>query len=530
MHDDFSNLLLAETLCLGRVCNPTPIAAESLETFHVLVTPTYTSKFPIGPALFLSLGKMVVGSPAFGLWCCAALATACLSWMLASIFTARWVMWIGLLLAIHPCWQNGWAQEYTHGWLPMSGCALVLGSVLRLRNRVVQQEQCRVSAFTIALGIGLGGCLVLFSRPFDGGIVCFLLVVSLLPRILTQRWYEYRVFWSSAGIASGLLLAGLLVQVGINRQITGHWTQLPYQLHEQQYGVAPLFVWSKPHEPTLGHRFREIESFHREGSLGSWARARSASGFVQLFWVRIQNLAAQWGYLLTCLPLLSLAMQSERSRFGWLWCIALLSLLIINTIPWVMPAYVASLVPIALLLACVGVRGWIRVWIQQCSDGLSASLGTDARPARVSSRRRVEWIVITLFGFAQLSSFAIATWSRATHQKGWERDWAEHRVDVERQLDETPGRHLVLVAYSPQHNVHEEWVYNAPEPELAKVVWARCGDERLNESLLRGYADRRIWLMDADQRTLRELGFASNLTHRSEVLVRIATEPTDAAP
>ncbi len=86
------------------------------------------------------------------------------------------------------------------------------------------------------------------------------------------------------------------------------------------------------HEPSLGHRFREIESFHREGSLGSWERARSVSGYVQLLWVRVQNLAAQWGYLLSCMPLLSLLIRSERSRFGWLWCIALLSLLTINTI------------------------------------------------------------------------------------------------------------------------------------------------------------------------------------------------------
>jgi len=47
LHDDFGNLLVADTLWHGRVSNPTPPSHELLQTFHVVVEPTYAAKFPI---------------------------------------------------------------------------------------------------------------------------------------------------------------------------------------------------------------------------------------------------------------------------------------------------------------------------------------------------------------------------------------------------------------------------------------------------------------------------------------------------
>ena len=58
------------------------------------------------------------------------------------------------------------------------------------------------------------------------------------------------------------------------------------------------------------------------------------------------------------------------------------------------------------------------------------------------------------------------------------------RVAIMRQLEATPGRHLVIVSYGPHHDVDWEWVYNAADIDGAKVVWARDMGARDNQELL----------------------------------------------
>ncbi|MCY2985178.1 MAG: hypothetical protein NTY15_16255, partial [Planctomycetota bacterium] len=135
MHDDFGNLLVASTLLEGRLSNPVPEAWESMETFHVVFQPSYASKYPIGLGFMLAVGKLIFGTFAAGLWLCAGLASASIAWMIAAHFPRRWAMASGMATATHPIWQNGWSQEFTNGWLAVTGTAIVLGGLLRIRRR-----------------------------------------------------------------------------------------------------------------------------------------------------------------------------------------------------------------------------------------------------------------------------------------------------------------------------------------------------------------------------------------------------------
>jgi hypothetical protein len=72
------------------------------------------------------------------------------------------------------------------------------------------------------------------------------------------------------------------------------------------------------------------------------------------------------------------------------------------------------------------------------------------------------------------------------------------RAAVARQLEKTPGLHLVFVRYGPRHSVHDEWVYNRADIDRAKVVWANdLGAER-NGELIRYLAGRQVWLIEPD--------------------------------
>jgi murein tripeptide amidase MpaA len=82
------------------------------------------------------------------------------------------------------------------------------------------------------------------------------------------------------------------------------------------------------------------------------------------------------------------------------------------------------------------------------------------------------------------------------------------RVELERQLRERGGRHLVLVRYR-DHNqpvlINNEWVYNAAEIDQSQVVWARELDPEHNRRLLEYFKDRQVWLVNPDDASVAPL-------------------------
>ena len=78
-----------------------------------------------------------------------------------------------------------------------------------------------------------------------------------------------------------------------------------------------------------------------------------------------------------------------------------------------------------------------------------------------------------------------------------------------RALDKEPGKLLVFVRYGPHHYVHSEWVYNEPDIDRSRIVWARAMPDGKDEELLRYYPKRQAWILDDDERvTLRPFGSA----------------------
>lgn len=78
--------------------------------------------------------------------------------------------------------------------------------------------------------------------------------------------------------------------------------------------------------------------------------------------------------------------------------------------------------------------------------------------------------------------------------------WALDRARVRRELERLPGKHLAIVRYPPHYmrwTVAREWVYNAAEIDETRVVWARELGPSANRHLLRYFADRSLWLVEA---------------------------------
>jgi hypothetical protein len=84
----------------------------------------------------------------------------------------------------------------------------------------------------------------------------------------------------------------------------------------------------------------------------------------------------------------------------------------------------------------------------------------------------------------------------------WPRGNLERAVLL-RQLQQLPGRQLVIVSYGSHHDVDREWVYNEADIDMAKVVWARDMGKDGDKELLQYFRDRKVWLLEADSPSVR---------------------------
>src|SRR5262249_55913555 len=69
---------------------------------------------------------------------------------------------------------------------------------------------------------------------------------------------------------------------------------------------------------------------------------------------------------------------------------------------------------------------------------------------------------------------------------------------IAEKLAHTPGKHLIMVRYGEDHNIHDDWVYNGAEIDNAKVLWARELDATENAKLFAYFRGRKIWLVTPD--------------------------------
>jgi hypothetical protein len=120
-------------------------------------------------------------------------------------------------------------------------------------------------------------------------------------------------------------------------------------------------------------------------------------------------------------------------------------------------------------------------------------------------RARAGKIFVRALCVAVLGMLAAGWWpaGRAEPRQQWQHKRARIAADLAR----TGEKHLVIVRYAPQHDVHAEWVYNAADIDASPVVWAAEMEAAANARLLEYFKGRRVWLVEADRPDMRAVPY-----------------------
>jgi hypothetical protein len=469
LHDEFSFLLLSDTIAHGRLTNPTPPLYKSFETFHENMYPTYCSKYAPAQGFALAFGEKL-GNPWIGVLLTCSLMVGLFHWALRAWMPARWSFLAAILVALKLGLTSYWMNSFWGGAVAASAGALALGGLGRIsRNR---------PSIGAALALGAGIALLANSRPYEG------LIFSIPVGALFLKWLAGKaksVPPISFRVKKVLLPASALLIVGVafvgyyNWRTTGSPRTFAMSLNQKFYDPSAIFLWETPAAPML-HNNPQFDDFYNR-----WQRnlyGHNWADIKKIFDRKVRVFARTylWWDLLLLVP--SLYFLPRRRKLFPLYAALLFTVGAFFSLAWTLPHYVAPAICVVFAIFVTAMRHLRLFEIRGYALGLFLSR------------------LIVLGLFLQTAN-AVVTGNEDPLDLGGVR--MESRVEAIRKLEAIPGKHLVFVRYAKDHSAHREWVFNGADIEGSKIVWARELDAEQNQKLIEHFRDRKIWFIEADR-------------------------------
>jgi len=476
-HDEFSYLLAGDTFAQGRITNPTHPMWIYLDTIHVNQQPTYMSKYPPAQGLVLALGERL-GHPWIGVLVSVAAMCGAVTWMLQGWLPPEWACLGGLLVAVRFGAFNYWIDSYWGGAVAAIGGALVMGAWPRLIHR-------QRPVYALTLGAGLA--ILASSRPVEG------LIFSLPVAAVGCTWFfDVRIpghtRLRNGFVPMAAILLGVVGWLGYyNWRGTGNPVLFPYVVYQRAHFASPPLLMERlpPARHFLNPQFTDYSDEQRAEYTEhrAWLVRSSVS--------RARVILLFLGGPLLVAPALTFPWLLRSRRMRLLLIQLSLSLLALMVVSAFFIHYAAPLTATIFALSMQGMRR-LRRW----------EIG--GRAVGVAWTR-----LIVLVCFALIPFHVAKTWHDALRGINWSSSSMLARARIARELETTPGNHLVIVHYSPKHNVHEEWVYNSADIDHSKIVWAREIPGLELKPLLQYFRGRKTWVVEPDRKDIQLRPYAA---------------------
>jgi len=481
IHDEFSYLLAAKTFAAGRLTNSPDPFWRHFESVHILQHPTYMSMYAPGQGLALAAGLWATGKAWSGVVVSVGLLGGAVFWALSGWFPGRWALAASMLAAVRWLLLSYWMNSYWGGALPALGGALIFGSVPRVaRNANVKH----------ALILALGVILLANTRPFEG------LVISSISLVLMIAWSKqsgtlhrlYRPGLILPVVSILVLSAGAMLYY--NSRVTRDPFTLPYVEDRREYAIAPLFIWGhlRPEPAYATESLRAV--YVAEADL--YRTARCDFGIPELF----RKLKNFWIFFLGPLlsvPLVAYSFALKRKDAGeeqriarYVGAIALAMLVAAAQVVWFYPHYFAPAFAPFVGMLLLGFRE-LRRW-----------------------RWRTREIGLFLSRAIPIGCVLMASIPASAHRLGWRLSfwplqWALgspaeiQGPKVKSSVLSEGKKAIVFVEYGQKHDPGFEWVYNEPDIQDARIIWARRVNPKSDAALMRRFRDRSIWILRPDE-------------------------------
>ena len=468
--DEFSHMLLAKTFLLGRLTNPPHPLWQHFESIHILSQPTYSSMYMAGQACFLALGQLLFGNPFWGVVLSTALLCGTLTWFFRAYMPPGWALFGGMLAAVRIGAASYWNNSYWGGSAGALGGAMVLGAYPRLRKTWKPGP---------ALIFAAGLVLLASTRPYEGAILGVAVSLLLVRDLIESKRLPRRRIGGALAIAAIVLGISGWAMTRQWKAVTGHALTLPYQVNQKTYGWPLTLPWIRV--TPVSYRHPELALYHDFEVV----EHRAITEPSQIPMGLLVKYASWWRFLfgIALCPVLfytSRILASRRTRAVWLAAGPVALAVLAEQSGY--PHYWSPILPAMLLFILEGLRRLVH-W------------QPDERPVGPAIVR----FAIPIFCVVLVARAAAMSPSTPPSQFPNFYSWCctdariNDREPLVRQLDAIPGKHLVIVGYELKSYQTLEWVYNEPDIDASRIVFARDMGPEKNEELIRYYPDRRVW-------------------------------------
>jgi hypothetical protein len=413
--------------------------------------------YPPAQGIILAFGQVLFGDPWAGVLASLGCMLIVFFWMLRAYVTRDWALYGAVLAAAGYGLLSYWSNSFWGGAAAATGGALVFGALPRMLDRARRRD---------AAILGLGLIVLANSRPYEGFLTAVPFGLCLAWHFLRPGAQRGPALRKHAPVLACVLLAGAVFTGWYNWRVTGSPLRLPHTAYIAQYAAAPAFVWQRAgRAPEYSDRV--LRDAHTSFGI-DYVEYSTLIGAAAKSFMKVARLAAFY--------------------WGPFWILAALAI----------PDFLAEpryrVAAAALALCVTGIL--LTVAFQEHYAAPCASIFTlmmvDAS-RRLCRRWRTVGVIVVIASPITWLGTQVAAARMAPRL-----DWPALRRSVEARIAAVPGHHVVLIHYSPWHALGQEWVYNAPEIDSSRIIWAQDLGKEMNRELIVYFPERTFWLVEPD--------------------------------